>query len=107
MMELDMIREMLCTELKKYNTLKSINRVELDNIHMLSDTIKNLDKIKMLGETTKTALKPDAIDMMSEEDKIVIRRALDVLSRQYIYTYTLYSYYIRCDCTKYIRRYLE
>ena len=81
MMELDMIRNMLCTELKKYNTLKSINRVELENIHMLSDTIKNLDKIKMLNETTKGNISQESFDIMSEEDKMVIRRALEVLNK--------------------------
>lgn len=81
MMELDMIRNMLSTELKKYNTLKSINRVELENMHMLSDTIKNLDKIKMLNETTKGNISQESFDIMSEEDKMVIRRALEVLNK--------------------------
>lgn len=80
MMELDIIRDNLCTELKKYNTLKSINRMELEHIHMLTDTIKNLDKIKMLNETTKDNIKPDSFDIMSEEDKMVIRKALEVLN---------------------------
>lgn len=81
MMELDMIRETLCTELKKYNTLKSINRVELESIHMLTDTIKNLDKIKMLNETVPSNITPASIDIMTAEDKMVIKRALEVLNR--------------------------
>lgn len=79
MMEFDMIRNLLCNELKRYNTLKSVNRTDLDTIHVLTDTIKNLDKIKMLNE--KDSLEVTEHNMMSEEDRMVLRRAIEVLNR--------------------------
>lgn len=81
MMELDMIRENLCTELKRYNTLKSINKMELDEIHKLTDTIKNIDKIKMLNETTSGYITESDIGRMTEEDKMVVRKAMEILSK--------------------------
>ncbi len=75
MVELNMIRETLCTELKKYNTLKSINRAELDTIHTLTDTIKNIDKIKKLESETSE------YDLLSEEDKEILQRAVEIMNR--------------------------
>ena len=80
-MELDIIRNMLCTELKKFNTLKSINRMELEQIHLLADTIKDLDKIKMLSEVEAGNITEESVDIMSEEDKMVIKKALELLNR--------------------------
>lgn len=52
------LREMLCEELDEYNrTVKSgLNERDLDTVHKLTDTIKNIDKIVMLedGDYSRT-----------------------------------------------------
>ena len=46
------LREALCEELDEYNrTVKSgLNERDLDTVHKLTDTIKNIDKIMMLED---------------------------------------------------------
>ena len=41
------LKEMLCDELDKMAGKTSITKADLENIHMLTDTIKNIGKIKM------------------------------------------------------------
>lgn len=50
MKKMEELKEMLCTELDKLAGKGSISKTDLENIHMLTDTIKNLDKMKMLEE---------------------------------------------------------
>jgi hypothetical protein len=44
------IKEMLCEELEVFSKKPNISTADLDKIHKLTDTIKNLDKIEMLEE---------------------------------------------------------
>lgn len=44
------IKEMLCKELKEYAEMEKLTASDLEMIHKLSDTIKNLDKIEMLED---------------------------------------------------------
>lgn len=44
------IKEMLCKELKEYAEKEKLTASDLEMIHKLSDTIKNLDKIEMLED---------------------------------------------------------
>lgn len=46
------LREMLCEELDEYNrdAKNGLNERVLDTVHKLTDTIKNIDKIMMLGD---------------------------------------------------------
>lgn len=46
------IKKMLCKELEEYSEQKSLTASDLEMIHKLSDTIKNLDKIEMLENET-------------------------------------------------------
>lgn len=51
------LRDMLCNELDEYSRSKgSLNEHDLDTVHKLTDTIKNIDKIMMLedGEYSRT-----------------------------------------------------
>ena len=51
------LRNMLCEELDEYSRSKgSLNEHDLDTVHKLTDTIKNIDKIMMLedGEYSRT-----------------------------------------------------
>lgn len=41
---------MLCKELEEYGEQKSLSASDLEMIHKLTDTIKNLDKIEMLED---------------------------------------------------------
>jgi hypothetical protein len=47
---IEKIKKMLCRELEKFSMKTELNVTDLEKIHKLSDTIKNLDKIKMLEE---------------------------------------------------------
>jgi hypothetical protein len=47
---IEKIKKMLCRELEKFSMKTDLNVTDLEKIHKLSDTIKNLDKIKMLEE---------------------------------------------------------
>lgn len=47
---MDKLKEMLCTELEDYADRKSLSTSDLDMIHKLTDTIKNLGKIEMLED---------------------------------------------------------
>lgn len=47
MMELN---EMLCGDLEQYARKGSLTRNDLDTVHMITDTIKNLKKISMMEE---------------------------------------------------------
>lgn len=44
------IKKMLCKELEEYGEQKSLTASDVEMIHKLSDTIKNLDKIEMLED---------------------------------------------------------
>lgn len=44
------IKKMLCKELEDYSEQKSLSASDLEMIHKLTDTIKNLDKIEMLED---------------------------------------------------------
>lgn len=44
------IKKMLCKELEDYGEHKSLTAADLEMIHKLTDTIKNLDKIEMLED---------------------------------------------------------
>lgn len=45
---MEKLKDMLCGELEEYAERKSLTPSDLEMIHKLSDTIKNLDKIEML-----------------------------------------------------------
>ena len=47
---IEKIKKMLCRELEKFSMKTDLTVTDLERIHKLSDTIKNLDKIKMLEE---------------------------------------------------------
>jgi hypothetical protein len=44
------IKKLMCEELKSYENVSKVNEEVLNDIWKLTDTIKNLDKIKMLEE---------------------------------------------------------
>lgn len=44
------IKEMLCTDLEQYARKGSLTRNDLDTVHLITDTIKNVDKITMVEE---------------------------------------------------------
>ena len=44
------LRETLCTNLDQYARKDNLTRNDLDTVHMITDTIKNLDKITMMEE---------------------------------------------------------
>ena len=44
------LKDMLCRELDEFSRRDSIESYDLDTIHKLPDTIKNLDKIEMLED---------------------------------------------------------
>lgn len=50
MKDMQQLREMLCKELKQYESRSKLNLADLDAVHKLTDTIKNIDKIEMLEE---------------------------------------------------------
>lgn len=47
---IEKIKEMLCTELEVYSKKNAITPTDLEKIHKLTDTVKNLDKILLLEE---------------------------------------------------------
>lgn len=47
---LDDIKDMLCEELEKISHKGELSAGDLETIHKLTDTIKNIDKIKMLED---------------------------------------------------------
>lgn len=47
---IEKIKKMLCRELEKFSMKTDLNVTDLEKIHKLSDTIKNLDKIEMLED---------------------------------------------------------
>ena len=44
------LKETLCTNLEQYARKDNLTRNDLDTVHMMTDTIKNLDKISMMEE---------------------------------------------------------
>lgn len=50
MEDMSKLKDMLCRELGEYTRKDGIESYDLDNIHKLTDTIKNLDKIEMLED---------------------------------------------------------
>ena len=47
---LEKIKKMLCRELEKFSMKTDLTVSDLEKIHKLTDTVKNLDKIKLLSE---------------------------------------------------------
>lgn len=47
---MEKIKRMLCKELEEYGEQKSISASDVEMIHKLTDTIKNLDKITILED---------------------------------------------------------
>lgn len=47
---LNELKEMLCRELEEYSHKGKMSAGDLETIHKLTDTIKNIDKIEMLEE---------------------------------------------------------
>lgn len=45
------IKKMLCKELEEYGDKKSLSSADVEMIHKLTDTVKNLDKISLLEES--------------------------------------------------------
>lgn len=50
MEDMHKLKELLCRELDEFARRDSIESYDLDTIHKLTDTIKNLDKIEMLED---------------------------------------------------------
>lgn len=50
MQAMDELREMLCKELDEISRKGELGAGDLDIVHKLTDTIKNIDKIEMLGD---------------------------------------------------------
>ena len=46
----DNLKEMLCKELKKFDRKQSVNDSDLETLQLLTDIIKNIDKIEILEE---------------------------------------------------------
>lgn len=44
------LREMLCEELEEFTRKGKLNAGDLQTVHMLTDTVKNIDKIEMLED---------------------------------------------------------
>lgn len=44
------IKKMLCKELEEYGDKKSLSSADVEMIHKLTDTVKNLDKISLLEQ---------------------------------------------------------
>lgn len=44
------LRENLCTELDPYSKKPTLSKAELEEVHLMTDTIKNIDKISMMEE---------------------------------------------------------
>ena len=47
---IEKIKKMLCKELDEYAMKSKLSMADIDVIHKLTDTVKNLDKIKMLED---------------------------------------------------------
>lgn len=47
---IEKIKKMLCRELEEYATKGKLTLADVDIVHKLSDTVKNLDKIEMLED---------------------------------------------------------
>lgn len=47
---IEKIKKMLCKELDEYAMKSKLSMVDIDVIHKLTDTVKNLDKIEMLED---------------------------------------------------------
>lgn len=45
------IKKMLCKELEEYGDKKTLSSADVEMIHKLTDTVKNLDKIEMLEQS--------------------------------------------------------
>ena len=56
MKHLDTLKDMLCDELEEITRKGELNAGDLDTVHKLTDTIKNINKIQMLedGDYSRT-----------------------------------------------------
>lgn len=45
------LKENLCSDLDQYAKKGSLTRTDLDTVHMITDTIKNIEKITMMEES--------------------------------------------------------
>lgn len=50
MADMNKIRRMLCDELDKFSGMGTLSATDLEYIHKLTDTIKNIDKIEKMEE---------------------------------------------------------
>jgi hypothetical protein len=50
---IDKIKKMLCKELDEYAMKSKLTMADLEAVHKLTDTVKNLDKIEMLEEESE------------------------------------------------------
>ena len=48
---IEKIKKMLCKELDEYAMKSKLSMSDIDVVHKLTDTVKNLDKISMLEES--------------------------------------------------------
>lgn len=80
MKELFGIREMLCEELSEFSGQRELSAAELDAIHKLASSIKNIDKIAMFesGDYSRDEGKAkDLIErMMQDTDDPNVKEAL-------------------------------
>lgn len=51
---IEKIKKMLCKELEAFSVKPNLTVTDLEKIHKLTDTVKNLDKIKMLEEESES-----------------------------------------------------
>lgn len=49
-MTIDNLKRLLCREIDEYSNKPKLTMPDLETVHMLTDTYKNLDKIEMLEE---------------------------------------------------------
>lgn len=47
---MEKLKDMICVELEEYANRKSLSAGDVEMIHKLTDTIKNIDKIEMLED---------------------------------------------------------
>lgn len=50
---MEKLKNMLCDELEQYSERKSLSSSDLEMIHKLTDTIKNIDKIEIYEQGTE------------------------------------------------------
>lgn len=76
MKELFGIREMLCEELSEFSGQRELSAAELDAIHKLASSIKNIDKIAMFesGDYSRERVERALISLGRQELENMIRQ---------------------------------